>query len=392
MFQRTTAVNKLLALKKRKRVIQGGTWAGKTYGILPCLINKAISESNKIITVVAESIPAIKEGALSNFTAIMHDTNRWRDDCYNGTDKMYRFYNKSSIQFTSFDSVSKAKAAGKRTDLFINEGNYISFEIADALMMRTSENIWIDFNPVSEFWAHREILPQVDCDFLLLKYSDNECLPKSIYDELMMKLEKAKTSSYWRNWCKVYIDGEIGSLEGLVFPDIKICDEFPKDCKWIVYGLDFGFTNDPSALIKIGMHNGWLYMEEIFYRTGLTNQDIGYLLKQNGIQSEQIVADSADPKSIEEIRRMGFNIVGAVKGKDSIKTGIDLLQRYTKHITSSSISTIEEFRNYKWKVDKATGKAINVPEDFYNHSMDAIRYAVWYKLNNSAGATDWAIL
>src|SRR3972149_3287281 len=171
-FRRTIAINKLLKLTKRKRIIQGGTWAGKTFGIDSVLINDSIVIPNLKTTIVAETIPAVKHGALSNFQDIMRDTNRWFDKLYNATERIYTFPNNSSMQFTSFESVGKAHAAGKRNNLFINEANYIPFEIADALMMRTEGTIWIDYNPTEEFWAHTEMLTQEDSEFLLLKYTD----------------------------------------------------------------------------------------------------------------------------------------------------------------------------------------------------------------------------
>ena len=381
MFQVTTAIQKLLKLKNRKRIIQGGSWAGKTFGIIPCLIQKAQIEPNKIITIVAESIPAIKHGALANFEDIMQDTKRWVQANYNSTERTYKFPNGSEIQFTSFDTIGKAKAAGKRHDLFINEANYISFEIADALMFRTEENIWIDYNPVESFWAHEEILPQEDAEFLLLKHTDNECLPETIKKELLMKIEKAKTSAYWANWCRVYIDGEIGSLEGIIFKDKKLVEKFPENCKWIVYGMDFGYTNDPSTLVKVGLHDGELFFEEIFYRTGLTNQDIIRLLRQKNVGRTEIIADSSEPKSIREIQLGGFNMRGAEKGKDSIVNGIDLLHRFDLNIVNTSMNLINEFRKYSWDIDKKTGKSTNDPVDLYNHCIDPIRYAVSYKFH-----------
>jgi len=370
MFKRTTSINKLLALKKRKRVIQGGTWAGKTFGILPVLINKATQYNNKKITVVAETIPAIKEGALDDFKTIMQLTGRWSEANYNATDRVYKFPKTNSrIEFKSFDSVSKAKASGKRTDLFINEGNYISFEIADALIMRTSENVWIDFNPTTEFWAHTEILPEADAEFLLLKYTDNEALPDTILQELMSKQVKAKTSEYWRNWCRVYIDGEIGSLEGVIFNNWKQVDIIPPEAKLIGYGLDFGYTNDPTALTAIYKWNGKRILDQVLYRTGMINSEIAKFIKK-GVP---VYADSAEPKSIEEIRRHGINIKPVVKGADSVKFGIQTMQAQDYLITSNSRDIIKEFRAYSWDKDK-TGKQLNTPIDFYNHAIDGIRY------------------
>jgi len=370
MFKRTTSVSKLLRLTKRKRIIQGGTWAGKTFGILPLLIDKASKYNNKKITVVAETIPAIKEGALDDFKTIMHLTGRWNEDNYNATDRVYRFpATGSRIEFKSFDSVSKAKASGKRTDLFINEGNYISFEIADALMMRTSEKIWIDFNPTVEFWAHTEVLTGNDADFLLLKYTDNEALPETILEELMLKRQKSLTSEYWRNWCRVYIDGEIGSLEGVILTNWKQIDNIPPEAKLIGYGLDFGYTNDPTALTAVYQWNGQRILDEVLYQTGMVNSEIAKAIKK-GVP---VWADSAEPKSIEEIRRLGIDIKAVVKGTDSISFGIQTMQAQEYLVTSNSRNIIKEFRGYAWDKDK-TGKTLNKPIDFFNHAIDGIRY------------------
>jgi len=380
-FKRTTAVNKLVRLKKRKRVVQGGTWAGKTYAILAYLINKSIINPKQKTTIVAETIPAIKEGALANFTEIMEETGRWDDVQYNATERTYTFTNGSKMQFTSFDTIGKAKSAGKRHNLFINEANYIPFAIADALMMRTSKEIWIDFNPVEEFWAHTEILTQEDAEFLLLKYTDNEAIPESIVQELRMKLEKAKTSGYWENWCKVYIHGEVGTLEGIIFAQPALVKALPSAYKWKIRWIDFGFTNDPTTIGETRLSEGGLHHHEYVFRTGMTNGDISKALEVNGVMRhiDIIVADSAEPKSIAELRRMGWNVIGAEKPKGSVNAGIDLMKRYPHHVTEGSKNIINEFRKYSWEVDRATGKPINVPVDTFNHCIDPIRYAVSYK-------------
>lgn len=379
MFQQTTAAYKIHNLTKRKRIIQGGTWAGKTYGIIVSIVDLLSKNKDRHLTVVSETIPAVKKGALSNFFEFMQVTGRWNQSQYNATDRIYKFYNGSIIEFNSFDSVGKAQAAGKRTDLFINEAPYIAYDVADALIMRTSGNVWIDFNPTHEFWAHTEILSNPDAEFLLLKYTDNEALPKTIYDELMMKLDKAKTSAYWANWCRVYIDGEIGSLQGVVFDNWKQVSEIPTEAKLIAYGKDFGYTNDPTTLIGVWKQDGELYLKEFLYETGLTNPMICERLRSFGIKKEEIIADSAEPKSIQEIRMQGFNIHPAVKGKDSIASGIDVLQRYKINVTADSLNLIKELRNYKWKQDK-DGKTLNEPIDYYNHLIDPLRYVALNKL------------
>lgn len=376
MFQRTTAVSKLLTLTKRKKVIQGGTWAGKTYGIIAVLIDYLIKNKGRHLTVVAESIPAIKRGALANFMQIMYETGRWRQDSFNGTDRVYKFSNGSIIEFNSFDSVGKAQAAGKRTDLFINEGPYISYDIADALIMRTEGNVWIDFNPTHEFWAHTEILSNEDAEFLLLKYTDNEALPLTIYNELMMKIEKAKTSTYWANWCKVYIDGEIGSLEGVIY-NWPIIDTLPEEARLICGGLDFGYTNDPTAAVLLYKYNNGYIIDEVLYRTGMLNKDIYNELKQ---YKTHWIADSAEPKSIADLQFMGMSVLGATKGADSINNGIQLIQAENVSITKRSLNLIKEMRYYSWDKDR-DGNRTGKPIDNYNHGMDAIRYIALNKFN-----------
>jgi len=391
-FQRTKAINKLLQMKKRKKVVQGGTWAGKTYGIVPIQINKAASMRNKKITIAAESIPAIKAGALDDFKSIMIDTGRWNQNNYNATDRKYTFpATKSTIEFQSYDSIGKAKAAGKRTDLFLNEANYQTFEITDTLMMRTSEDIWIDFNPTNQFWAHEEILPQKDSEFLLLKYMDNEALPKTILEELHMKLEKAYfdpfgdhddpaniKNSYWANWCKVYIDGQIGSLEGVIFNNWHKIGSVPLGANLLGGGMDFGFTNDPTTLIAAYEYDDAIIFDEVIYRRGLLNSDIAKLAK--GFNAK-IYADSAEPKSIADLESYGLKIEGADKGADSIRFGIGLLQEKDFYVTERSLNLIKELRAYSWAKDRKTGTTTQKPVDAFNHCIDAMRYFAMMVLN-----------
>lgn len=374
MFKRTTAINKLLSLKKRKKVIQGGTWAGKTFGLMAVVIDYLAKNPYRVMTVVAETIPAIKKGALQDFKTIMQDTGRWVEGRYNGTDRIYQFANGSTIEFNSFDSIGKAKAAGKRTDLLLNEAPYIPFEIADALIQRTSGNVWMDFNPDFENWCHTEIVPNDDCDFIILKYTDNEALPETILQELRIKQEKAKTSNYWANWCRVYIDGEIGNLDGAVFQNWKIVDSIPANATLRGIGLDFGYTNDPTSALGIYESDSKIYVDELIYQTGMLNSEIASQLKN---YPTIIVADSAEPKSIDDLRGRGLKIIPAEKGAGSIMAGIATVNEKEFYITSRSIETIKELRRYIYEKDK-NGKPTNEPIKFFNHSMDALRYIFTY--------------
>lgn len=366
-------------MKARKKVIQGGTSAGKTHGIIPVLIDKAAKNKLKI-TVVAETIPAVKDGAVDIFKEVMHDTNRWNEKGWIGNPMEYTFANGSRIQFKAFDSVGKAKAAGKRDILFINEANHIPFNIADALMIRSKET-WLDYNPDNEFWAHTEVLQEPNSEFLLLKYTDNEAIPEETLEDLMLKKEKAKTSKYWENWCKIYIDGEIGSLDGIIFSDWQTIDAIPEEADYKGSGMDFGYTNDPTTLVDVYKYNDRYIFDEQLYEKGLVNPDIAKMSKYitRTISGKEVMikrfiyADSAEPKSIKEIAMFGVGIMGADKGQDSIRFGLNLLQSNPFLVTSSSHNLINELRRYAYDKDKE-GNALNKPIDSFNHAIDAMRY------------------
>lgn len=368
MFKRTTSINKILALKKRIKIIQGGTSAGKTFGILPILIDKAARTQGLEVSVVAESIPHLRRGALKDFIKIMKWTNRYIDSQFNKSLLTYQFRNGSVIEFFSADDASKLRGA-RRDILYINECNNVTFEAYNELAIRTKREVYLDFNPANEFWVHKELKDEPDTDFIILTYKDNEALDESIVSQIEKNREKAATSSYWANWWRVYGLGEVGSLEGVVFNNWKEIDTIPDEAKLVGIGLDFGYTNDPTAAIGIYNWNGKRIVNEIVYRTGMVNSDIAKILPSGVI----IYADSSEPKSIEEIRRYGKTIKGVTKGKDSINYGIDVMQRQEYLVTKSSTNLIKELRSYCWDVDKQ-GVRMNKPIDHYNHAIDALRY------------------
>jgi len=379
MFQRTSAINKLKELTKRKKVIQGGTWAGKTQTIMAMLINQLMDEKQPKtdITVVAESIPAIKNGALKIFKSHMEDFNLWDDKYYNATDRLYSYPTGAKINFGSFDSVGKAKAAGKRTHLFINEAQYIPFNIAYELMVR-SDYVWIDYNPNHPFWVHEELIGEADTDFIILTYKDNETTPEHKLAEFERNRERAKTSAYWDNWCRVYIDGEIGSLEGVVFSDWTVTNQVP-DKGLIGYGMDFGYTNDPTTLIAGYVVDGERIFDELIYQRGLVTPELARLIKDKVDPHSWIIADSASPQIITELRSYGIKVVGAKKGPDSIVNGISILQAEPFKVTARSTNTIKEVREYSWDTDRE-GKTINKPIGVNDHSIAAMRYLAMDKL------------
>ena len=368
----------------RKKVIQGGTSAGKTYAILAVLIHIAAKAKTEI-SVVSESIPHLRRGAMKDFGKVMQWTNRWRDEGWNKTLLTYTFANGSTIEFFSADQEAKLRGA-RRQVLYINEANNIDFEAYHQLAIRTSEAIYIDFNPVSEFWAHTEVLAEQDSELLVLTYRDNEALPATIRDDIEAAQVKAATSTYWANWWKVYGLGEVGSLQGVVFDDWQQVDgiDFAGD-KLVAIGLDWGYTNDPTAVVAVYKRGSAVLVHELMYSTGLTNQDIAEHLRKLGIgRSWPIIADSAEPKSIEEVHRLGFNIHPATKGADSIRNSIDILKRQPLLVTRESTNLIKELRNYTWDTDR-TGASLGVPIDRYNHAIDAVRYVALNKLSANAG-------
>lgn len=371
MFKRTSAINKLLKLNNRKKIVQGGTFAGKTYSIIPILINRALKTGRLKITVVAETLPAVKDGALDIFFNIMNDTNRWIQKGWNGSNYTYTFGNGSRIQFKSFDSVGKAKASGKRDILFLNEANHISYEIAYTLMIRSTET-WIDFNADKEFWAHTELLKEPKVDFIELTYLDNESCPEETIEDLNIKIEKAKTSEYWRNWCNVYVYGKIGYAQGVVFNNYELIDTIPSDARLLGCGLDFGFSNDFTAVVEVYKWNAKRILNEIVYQKGLYPNELAKLLKGKPI----IYADPSASLMIAELKRLGINITAASGHGAEIKKinyGIAIIQENEYLVTKNSLNLIKELRNYSWAKDK-NGTSLNKPIDAYNHAIDGFRY------------------
>lgn len=319
---------------------------------------------------MAESIPHLKRGAIKDFKKIMVLTGRWNDQRWNATDFKYTFANKSTIEFFSAENDSKLRGA-RRDYLYMNEANNMTFHAYTELASRTKKGVYLDWNPVNEFWFHTDLMNDDDVDFLIVNYQDNEACPESALNFILKAKEKAKTSTFWANWYNVYGLGQLGSLEGVVFPNWEQIDTLPTEANFLGCGLDFGYSNDPTALIAVYEYNGKIIADELIYSTSLLNSDIIKLMKQD--KRVPIWADSAEPKSIEEIRRAGFNIKAVVKGADSINFGISVLQQRDILVTKQSTNLIKELRNYSWDTDK-TGKRLNRPIDDYNHAIDALRY------------------
>lgn len=365
----TTALRKILALKKRIRIIQGGTSASKTISIEQYLIDLSQRDKTPTLTsIVSESIPHLKRGALRDFKRIMQEHNYWNDDRWNATDSIYKFETGSEIEFFSADNADKLRG-GRRDRLFLNEANNMTFDAFEQLEVRTKELVFIDFNPTNEFWALTEVMgKRDDIDFLILTYKDNEGLSQ----EIINSIEQRKNR---KGWWKVYGEGQLGEVDGKIYKDWQIIDEIPHEARLERRGLDFGYTNDPTSLIDIYRYNGGFIFDEQVFQKGLSNKQIADTILALENPQILVIADGAEPKSIDEIKLYGVNIIAAQKGSGSVNQGIQFVQDQRISVTKRSVNIIKEYRNYLWQTDK-NGKIINVPESGFDHSMDSIRYGL----------------
>jgi phage terminase large subunit len=364
---------------------QGGTSSGKTYAIQQVLFCLACQQPKQVITVVGQDIPNLKSGVLRDAQDIFSRSPELPllVRSYNKTNRIFEFHNGSIIEFKSFGNAQDAKS-GKRDYLFINEANGITWDIYTELALRTKKRIYIDYNPNSSFWVHEKLIGNNDGVQLII--SDHRHNP--YVDELMRHKIEALKHQDIELW-KVYARGLTGRVSGLVFTNWFVCDSIPKDAKLLAAGLDFGFTNDETGCLMVYKQNGELWVQELLYETGLTNTDISKKLAAAGLsKSVSIIADSAEPKSIEELKRMGWQVTGAKKGADSVKNSIDILRRYKINVTRNSVNLRKELERYKWKTDQS-GKTINQPVDSFNHLIDPLRYVALHKLKagNNKGAT-----
>ena len=304
---------------------------------------------------------------MRDFLNIMQTHNYFKDELWNKTDSTYTFESGSRIEFFSADQPSKVR--GPRRDvLFINEANNIPYEAFDQLRIRTRKTIWLDWNPVNEFWWYTEVAPHYEHDFITLTYKDNEALSPEIVSDI-------ESHKHNKNWWLVYGLGQLGEVEGRVYTGWAIIDEIPHEARLQRRGQDFGYTNDPSTIIDIHVYNGGFILDEQLYRKGMSNRELAEFAKLLVEPQTLIIADSSEPKSIDEIRGFGVNILPAQKGPGSVLQGIQYVQDQRISVTKRSVNLIREYRNYLWKTDN-DGKIINVPEGGNDHALDAIRYGM----------------
>jgi phage terminase large subunit len=369
MFSETTAFRKINSLRKRIRVIQGGTSASKTISILLYLIGYAQTDPKPTLTsIVSESVPHLKRGAIRDFKKIMQEHSYWKDSAWNATDSIYTFETGSQIEFFSTDNGDKLRGA-RRDRTFMNEANNNTFDSFEQLEMRTNEFVIIDYNPTIEFWAHTELVgKREDVDFLILTYKDNEACPPAIVATIEARKHR-------QGWWQVYGLGQLGEVEGRIYTGWQIIDQVPHEARLVRRGLDYGYSNDPSAIIDIYEYNGGYIWDEQLYRKGMANKQLADFINDLPRPNTLVIPDSSEPKSNDELRSYGVVLIPAAKGVGSVNQGIQLVQSLPISVTKRSVNTIREYRSYLWKVDK-DGRILNVPEDINNHAMDAGRYAM----------------
>ena len=355
--------------KTRIIVHQGGTRSGKTYNIVLFLILFALARKVEI-SIVSETLPHLKRGAMKDFLEIMANNNFYDEKSHNKTDNVYHFGNSSTIEFFSADNSQKVTGAS-RDLLFINECNQVKKSVWQQLLWRTRWKVAIDYNPADEWhWIYEDILTRDDHKFYRSTFMDNlEFLPEAQVREILRL--KEQDPNMWR----IYGEGLIGIKQERIFPNFQIINEWPDRFQEVIYGLDFGY-NHPTVLTENGIQGDKLYIRDLIYESGLTNSQLIEKLKAlNLSRNKYIFADSSEPARIKEIFQAGFNIHEAKKGQGSIKKSIDDMLRYSLHIYKESPNVIKEYRAYSWKVDK-NGQKLDEPVEFMDDAIAATRYAV----------------
>lgn len=370
----TTALDKIRRMRKRIRIVQGGSSSAKTFSILLDELNYSLTHPNKITTIVTDSYPNLRVGAIRDFLRICKFTNASAFGIWNKTDHTFTLPNGSILEFYSVDTMG---ALGSRRDrLFVNEANRISYETFTQLEIRTKEQITLDFNPISEFYAHTELMKRPDADFIKLTYKDNEALDKNIVDAL-----EARIGDGTSNWARVYIFGEVGSLEGNVYEGWTIVESIPEGFILKRYGVDFGFSNDPTAVVAVYENEKEpkeVCLQLMLYENKLLTPDLIAKLKE--FPEGLFVCDSARPEIIAEMQANGLRAIACNKQPGEKMNGkiynIELVKRRKVHYLAQDKPLEREYLTYAWRKKKSTGESMDEPEDGNDHAMDAIAYAI----------------
>lgn len=378
-------------------VNKGSTRSSKTYSILQLMYLIAkFSEKPRTISIVSQSMPHLSKGCIRDFKEILRKEGVWNENNWNETKSIYNV-NNSIIEFFSVDNPSKAHGPA-RDILYVNECINIEYEIFSQLAIRTTETIFLDCNPNFEFWLDtkvlqipvnddkpKELIDNPEAILIHSTYKDNDYLTEA-------QVKEIESRKHEKNWWRVYGLGLTGAFIGSIMEDWDVVDKLPENYKKRWIGIDFGYTNDPTAIVEIRLAEGELWIEELLYAKGYDNMMIAQHLTTSGIDKNvSIVADSAEPKSIAEIRSKGWRVEPAKKGKDSITLGISILNRYKKHLTRNSTNIIEEYKNYRWQINEF-GDPTNVPTDKFNHSIDAQRYVCLNKLSENNNSFSYTVI
>jgi phage terminase large subunit len=347
---------------------QGGARSSKTYSIVQLLILIAMYQKKETyVSIVSATLPHLKRGAMRDFFSVLQSLNMYDENSYNRTDKIYRI-NKTQIEFFSVDTAEKVYGSS-RDLLFINEANNIDEERARQLVIRTRGAVFFDFNPTCEFYVHTDYMTRKNSAYIHSTFADNPYLDENIKQELHEAGERNQ------KFKRVFVDGEVGKLEGVVFDNWDI-GEFDTSLDFIL-GQDFGFASDPSTLVKIAVDEGKkiIYLDECFYKNGLTTNSLFELNRQYA-GNRLIVADRSNPRLIDELKALGNNIVPAVSadGSGVISTGLLTMQDYMIIVTENSTNLMNELKTYVW-LDERGKLAI----DKFNHAIDAARYGFMYQ-------------
>ena len=364
---------------KKIQVHQGGSRSGKTMSLLTHIIETCYHNegSGAVITICRKTFPSLRASVMRDFFEILEREDLYNPAFHNKSDSTYKLFG-NLIEFISVDMSVKVRGR-KRELLYINEANQLDLEDWRQLILRTTGRVLIDFNPSDEFhWLYDSVIPRDDCDFFQTTYKDNPYLEQSVIDEI--ERFKDVDDHFW----KVYGLGERGVNKSAVLTHWKQVKQIPPEYKLMNYGLDFGYTNDPSCIVAVYTDGFGFCLDEICYSTGLTNEMLGKILVDSGVEStDTIIADCAEPKSIDYLHAYGngLNIHACKKGADSVRAGLDFMKSRPLMITERSINGIKELRNYKYKEDR-NGRILNAPVDLFNHFIDASRYAITFNQSN----------